>query len=535
MKEVKSGNLKEKGVTGFETFKEGGETVKKVLFISLALVLALSISLVGCTGGGPVVPEQVLVGLVREVDHPDLAVFDWIAGGPVYRWFSTHVNEVAGHAGEIHLDTYDTETEEAWVPLELVIRTFDMTNWATLGQQTQALIDVDEVDFVWAPTSTDAIYTMAPICNAAATLLITMEGGASKMIWEHESYLDVWPYVWVSLSFANWYQLQVLADMLNAQPEVTGNATAYVTYIGGYGAEHGLEYLQEAENAFGESNIVAEVELNPVGFDAAAAQTVITNAMAALGDPNSPNYDVFCCFAYPALVEPITQAAIDLNFNPPAMIFGPGANFGYYPYVFADAEQGISTPPGDGRLADGILCFAVGTPETTVAVGDPTMSMADLFTEMAAQLDEDVANGKCLIPLPGVLLLDYWGTPCYMAALEAWQFAVEDVGELDSPAIRAVLAGYDADNAASTVFGETWYAVFPEWAVEGAGTTGGGVLDYLCHTGEIGQWQLFEAGNTSIMEVVGYTGITTGLPNYCITGDFQYPMTDQWYWIKNDP
>jgi hypothetical protein len=510
--------------------------VKKVLFISLALVLALSISLVGCGGGGPVAPEQVLVGLVREVDHPDLAVFDWIAGGPVYRWFSAHVNEDVGHAGEIHLDVYDTAEAEAWVPVELDIRTFDMTNWATLGQQTQALIYSDNVDFVWAPTSTDCIYTMAPICNAGATLLITMEGGASKMIWEHENYLDIWPYVWVSLSFANWYQLPVLADMLNAQPEITGNATAYVTYIGGYGAEHGLEYLQEAENAFGEPNIVAEVELNPVGFDATAAQAVITNAIAALGDPSDPNYDIFCCFAYPALVEPITQAAIDLNFNPPAMVFGPGANFGYYPYVFTDAEQGISSPPGDSHLADGICTFAVATPETTVAVGTPTISMADLFTALAAQLDDDVASGKCLIPLPGVLLLDYWGIPCYTAALEMWKYAVEDVGELDSPAIRAVIAGYDAGDAASTCFGDTWYAVFPEWAVEGGGTTGGGVLDYLCHTGEIGQWQINVGLNMSIMEVVGYPGITTtgGLPNYCATGDFQFPMTDQWYWIKND-
>jgi hypothetical protein len=498
--------------------------VKKILFILVALVLALSIGLVGCDGGGPVVPTAVKVGLVREVDHADLAVFDWIAGGPVYRWYSAHVNEDVGHAGEIHLSEYDTETEEAWVPVELVIRTFDMTNWATLGQQTTALIFTDKVDFIWGGPGTDCIYTQAPICNAAGKLLFTLEGGASKMIWEHEDYLDDWPYVWVSLSFANWYQLPVLADMLNAQPEVTGNATAYVTYIGGYGAEHGQEYLQATKDAFGESNVIAAVELNPIGFDATAAQAVVTAAMVAL---NSTPYDIFCCFAYPALVEPITQAAIDLNFNPPAMVFGPGANFGYYPYVFSDAEQAISTPPGDGRLADGILAFAVATPETTVAVGNATMSMADLFTAMAAQLDADVLSGKCLIPLPGVLLLDYWGIPCYTASLEMWKYAVEEVGELDSAAIRAVIAGYDSEDPAATVFGDTWYEVF-------GGGFGGGVLDYECHTGEIGQWQLAESLNTSVMEVVGYTGIATSLPNYCMTGDFNFPMTDQWYWIVND-
>jgi hypothetical protein len=506
--------------------------VKKVLFILVAVVLGLSVGLVGCAPSGPTAPDEVLVGLVREVDHPDLAVFDWIAGGPVYRWFSDHVNEDVGHNGTIHLSDYDTDTEECWVPIELDIKTFDMTNWATLGQQTENLIYNDKVDFIWGGPGTDTIYTQAPICNAGATLLITLEGGASKMVWEHEDYLDDWPYVWVSLSFANWYELPVLAAMLNAQPEITGNATAYVCYIGGYGAEHGQEYLQAAKNAFGEDNIIAEVELNPIGFNQAAAQAVITNAKNKLvTDP----YDIFCVFAYPALVEPITQAAIDLNFNPPAMIFGPGANFGYYPYVFSDAEQGISTPPGDGRLADGILCFAVATPETTVAVGTPTMTMAELFTEMAAQLDADVASGKCLIPLPGFLLLDYWGHPCYMASLEMWKYAVEDAGNLDSAEVRAALASYTSEDPASTCFGDTWYAVFPDWAGESTARTGGGVMDYLCHTGEIGQWQLNVGLNTSVMEVVGYAGITTPLPNYCMTGDFQFPMTDLWYWIKNDP
>lgn len=486
-------------------------------------MLALSVGLIGCDGGGTEVPTAIKVGMVREVDHPDLAVFDWIAGGPVYRWFIDKVNDEGG----VYLSEYD-----ASLPIELVKRTFDMTNWATLGEQTDALIYSDEVDFIWAPTSTDAIYTMAPICNAGATLLTTMEGGASKMIWEHESYLDNWPYVWVSLSFASWYELAVVQAMLDA--EVTGDPVAYVTHIGGLGAEHGQEYLQETKNVFGESNVI-DAGAHAFSIDVTAAQTIIGDAKTALGDPGSPDYDIFCAFTYPTNVDALTQAAIDLDFNPPAMLFGPGANFGYYPYNFADTAQNITTPPGDGRLVDGICTFAVATPETTVAVGTtPTMSMADLFDDLAAQLDADVASGACLIPLPGALLLDYWGIPCYAAALEMWQYAVEDVGELDSVAIRNILASYDSGDPADTVFGDTWFAVFPEAGGNSTARTGGGVMDYMCHTGEIGQWQLFEAGNTSIMEVVGYTDITDDLPNYCVTGDFQFPMTDEWYWIKND-
>ena len=509
--------------------------MKKVIFISLAVVLALSVGLIGCGPSGPTAPTRVYVGLVREVTNPDLAVFDWIAGGPAYRWYSAHVNEDVGHAGEIHLDYYDTATEECWVPVQLKIRTFDMFSWAQLGQQTDALIYNDKVDFVWGGPGTDCIYTQAPKCNAGGKLLFTLEGGASKMVWEHETHLDIWPYVWVSLSFANWYQLDLLADMVNA--EAGPDAKAYVCYIGGYGSEHGEEYLAAAEDAFGASNIYASVQLDPVGFGTTEAQTVINNAATALGDEHSPNYDIFCVFAYPALVEPITQAAIDLNFNPPAIVMGPGANFGYYPYVFSDAEQAITTPPGDGRLADGILCFAVSTPETTTT--NATMSMADLYTAMAAQLDADVLSGDCLIPLPGFLLLDYWGHPCYIASLEMWKMALEDVGQIDSTMVRAALIAYNSVTPASTVFGNTWYAVFPDWV--GGNYTGnkdgGGVLDYLCHTGEIGQWQLVPSLNTSIMEIVGPVDegqAVTGLPNYCVTGNFSYSMTDQWYWIVND-
>jgi len=503
--------------------------VKKVLFISLAVVLALSIGLIGCDGGEVIVaPEQILVGLVREVDHPDLAVFDWIAGGPVYRWFSAHVNEDAGHAGTIHLSEYDQGGVEAWVPIELVKRTFDMTNWATLGEQTEALIYTDEVDFIWGPTSTDSIYTMAPICNAGSTLLTTMEGGATKMVLEHENYLDNWPYVWVSLSFSNWYQLPLVQAMLESK--LGRDPVAYVTHIGGLGAEHGQEYFTECQKAFGAANTI-DAGAHAFSIDQTAAQTIISDAAAALV---STPYDIFCAFTYPTNVDALTQATIDLNFNPPALLFGPGANFGYYAYNFGDAEQGIVTPPGDGRLVDGILCFAVSTPETTVAVGTPTMSMADMYEALATQLDADVASGACLIPLPGALLLDYWGIPCYVAALEIWKYAVEDVGELDSVAIRNVIAAYDSDNPAQTVFGDTWFAVWPEYG-GGVGRTGGGVMDYMCHTGEIGQWQV--AGGTSIMEIVGPANEgepVGGLPNYCVTGDFKFPMTDQWFWIVND-
>ena len=52
-------------------------------------------------------------------------------------------------------------------------------------------------------------------------------------------------------------------------------------------------------------------------------------------------------------------------------------------------------------------------------------------------------------------------------------------------------------------------------------------MDYLCHTGEIGQWQ------SGVFETVGYDGITDDLPNYMVTADFMFPMTDQWNWLQD--
>ena len=94
-------------------------------------------------------------------------------------------------------------------------------------------------------------------------------------------------------------------------------------------------------------------------------------------------------------------------------------------------------------------------------------------------------------------------------------------GSLDTVAIRDILVSYSPTNPVQTVFGDTWFEVFGDGY-------GGGILSYKCHTGEIGQWQ------SAVCETVGYDGVTDVLPNYDITADWIYPMTDQWGWLIND-
>jgi hypothetical protein len=99
-----------------------------------------------------------------------------------------------------------------------------------------------------------------------------------------------------------------------------------------------------------------------------------------------------------------------------------------------------------------------------------------------------------------------------------WLEAVERVGYVDQKLLRDALAAF-ANNPADTILGACWFRMY------GAPGAGGGNLDYLCHTGEVGQWQ------SGVFETVGYEGITNNLPNYVVTANLMFPMTDQWNWL----
>jgi len=484
--------------------------LKKVLFISLAVVLALSIGLIGCEGeeGEPECPDIIMVGTARDTDE-GMGVFECYHGGPAMRWFVNKVNSDGG----VHLSEYDTATEDCYVDLELVVREFNVGAW-DIGTVVQGLID-DGADVIFGGPSTDTVYTLAPVCNLNGVILMSFEGGASKMVWESESYLDQWPFVWINLSFANWYEIPVLKGIMDEA--VGGTPKAYVTYIGGLGAEHGLEYLQTTMDEFGEENVLPAGSPLPgvehtfdMGFiDQEQANGIIQDAKAAL---NTTPYDIFCAYTYPWNVAALFIAAQTYNFNPPAMIFGPGSSQGYFPLSWGDAN------------IEGIMSFGTANDNTTINVGTPTMSMADMYAEIGAQIEDDWLNYNTVCPNSynltageGTKLLDFWGLPIFAAGMEMWKSAVEEVGDLDHLAIRNAMASYNSTNPASTVFGDTWYTVF-------GGGLGGGIVAYECETGQIGQWQ------SGIFEILGYSGITSVLPNNDATSTY-IAMEDDWAWL----
>jgi len=457
--------------------------VKKVLFIALAAILALSIGLVGCgegEGEGEV-PTAIKVGLVRDLDGI-LAFYDQFAGGPVYRAFNKTVNV----GGGIFMSGYNDT-----LPVEVVVRDYDPLNPGDLGTQTIALITTNKVHFIWGGPGTTTIYTQAAICNTYGILLETLEGGATDMM-SDPAKLAVWPYTFINLSFSDWYEIPVLYKALKAQG--ISAPKAYVLYINN---EHGNEYLQVTQSIFGAGNVTAE------GHDQYVAnqqdiEDIVTHAKTALGNVSSPNYDIFCAYTYDPFLGYVMTAFNATGFNPPAIIMGPGANTGAY-WMWYQANM------------EGICVFAVANNKTVIS--EPTtMSMQTMFNLVMAEIG---------VPAPGFFAWDPWGDPTLFAGLEMWKEAVETVGHLGTgytDEVRDVLVGFNQTNPCKTVIGDCWYKIF-------GGGSGGGVMDYQAMPGQIGQWQ------NDYVEIIGYPTVTSDIPKYSATANMTYPMTDQWYWL----
>jgi branched-chain amino acid transport system substrate-binding protein len=403
---------------------------KKLLLIPLGLLLIVSLIAIGCptttptttpatttapptqTTQPPPTKDKILVGMSRSLSGP-IAIIDDSAFRPIYETWVPMINAEGG----VYVEEYGKK-----LPIELKIYD-DKSDVGTMTRLTEKLILEDKVDFIWGGGGTSFIFGQAPIANKYGYVLITTEGGATTIT----DSLPSLPYLFICLSYSNWYELPVYAKMLAEK----GAKTAYVTYIADL---HGIEYSGVAGIEFPKNDIsiIGSVSLPPDLKDFAP---VVQDAMAS-------GADVFCCFGYPDQVLPITGTAIALGYNPNAFIAGPGANFGFYHTAF-------------GPAVDGVSCFATANYSTSPA-------MSDMYTTLYEGKPED--------------LNDWWGHPLYWAALDLWKAAVEEAGTLDQDAVRDVLATSQLD----TVLGQTWFTLFGD---------GGGIMAYECHTGEIGQWQ----------------------------------------------
>jgi ABC-type branched-subunit amino acid transport system substrate-binding protein len=258
--------------------------VKKVFLILLAMVLAISLGVVGCEPGDngdeiPPQPDKIVVGMSKSETGP-LADIHWAAAYPIVATMVPQINA----AGGVLLKEYGATYK---VPVETIIYD-DGSDVGTMIENTVKLITVDEVDYLWGATGTAMISAQAPVANVYKKVLMTMEGGATFIKDDEIPFL---PYLFVTLSFSDWYQLPVLADLLAE----AGAETAFIAYIDD---EHGLEYLGVAEEEFD------RVGINVTGTFSMAVDFTEFGTVIAAADASGA--DVFCGFTYPFHVMPLT-------------------------------------------------------------------------------------------------------------------------------------------------------------------------------------------------------------------------------------
>jgi branched-chain amino acid transport system substrate-binding protein len=383
-------------------------------FLGATAVAGGGLALAAC-GGSTAARESILVGMSRPLTGSQAVVGD-SAFRPIYEKFIEEVNADGG----VNVEEFGGK-----LPIETIIYD-DTTDVGTMTRLTEKLILEDKVDFLWPACGTSFIYAQAPIANKYEKLLITAEGGASTL----REMLPSLPYVFVTLSFSDWYQIPVLAELLGGQ----GARTAFVTYVADL---HGIEYSG-----------VAGIEFPKQGIDIVGLRSLppdMTDFSGVIRAAQDSEADVFCMFAYPDQIMPMTGTCLELGYSPKAMIGGPGVNFGFYHTAF-------------GPMTEGILGFTSYHPSQSPAL----QALADkLYTGKP----EDVQ--------------DWWGHPLYWAGLEIWKQAVEQAGTLDQTAIRDIVATQHFQ----TVLGDTWFE--------------NGLLAKECHMGEIGQWQ------SGVYQVVG--------------------------------
>jgi branched-chain amino acid transport system substrate-binding protein len=358
----------------------------------------------------PPTKDKIVVGMARPLSGP-LAVIGDSAFRPVYETWVDEVNA----AGGIEVAEYGKK-----LPIELVVYD-DKSDLGTMTRLTEKLIVEDKVDFLWPACSTAFVFAQAPIANKYGYVLLTAEGGATNI----KDMLPSLPYVFITLSFSDWYQLPVLADLLAEQ----GAKTAFIIYIADL---HGIEYSG-----------VAGIEFPKKGIDILGVKSVppdIKDLSPLIKEAKASEADVFCCFGYPDQVMPATGTSMELDYNPKAWIGGPGVNFGFYHTTFGPAAEGTM----------GFTCFARGQ------------------TPALDKLADTLYEGK------PEEIHDWWGHPFYWAGLDIWKAAIEKAGTLNQDAIRDVIASASADAPLDTVLGPTWFE--------------NGLLAKEAHAGEIGQW-----------------------------------------------
>ena len=215
----------------------------KVLLISLAVVLALSMGLVGCGddgddgGDGGPAPSSKIVLAASVSETGTLAQIHALAKKPIAETYVALNPTIT-----VGSTTFD---------VELDFRDDASNITLMLANTTTIIADIHagKAHFLLGPSCTFFLEAQAARATTGKVVQMTMEGGATSLF----PVLDNYAYSFINLNFSNWFQIPVLAKMLAEVKEAGDSA-----YIGYQNDDHGLEYLGEALKYFDKEGITVD-------------------------------------------------------------------------------------------------------------------------------------------------------------------------------------------------------------------------------------------------------------------------------------
>ena len=390
----------------------------------------------GTTGGSDTTdtsmtpPEQdkIVIGAARPVSGVN-SFFEENAFGPAYKLWVQDVNaaggiDVAGKKLPVEMKVYD-----------------DQSDLDTSLRLLTKLMEEDKVDFVFAPTSTAFLFAAAGVANQHKYILMSAEGGATTL--EKEAEKGDLPYFFQALSYSNHNQMPAFADILKE----AGAKTAAVVYLDDL---HGIEYQAQAAVYFSGAgvDIVSNVAIPPD----------IKDMSSIVRQIQQENPDVVCFFAYPPQNILAMQTMMQLNYNPKAVLLGPGGSFQFFANIFGPAMEGV--------MFEG--AWSVNSSPEAKAYYDKLVEFMGT--------DENV---------------DFWGAIIYRAELEFFQQAIEKAGTLDQDKIAEVMR---TEHFPTVMSPDTFFT--------------NQIFDNSSYAGQIGQWQ------NGVAEVIDVGDKRTAPPIY---------------------
>jgi branched-chain amino acid transport system substrate-binding protein len=194
---------------------------------------------------------------------------------------------------------------------------------------------------------------------------------------------------------------------------------------------HGIEYQGQAQVFFAGAGVkILSNTAVPAG---------IKDVSSIIKKIQGENPDVLCSFQYPPENILTVMTMTQLNYNPKALLLGPGGSTQAIYDIFKGG-------------ADGVMFEGAWTPK--------------MSPEVKAYYDKLVTFVK------GKENVDFWGPLIYRAQLEFFQQAIEKAATLDQAKVAEVMrtAHFKTIMNADTFFTQQ-------------------ILDVSCYAGQIGQWQ----------------------------------------------